>query len=147
MSLWRSKRRQDVSRRFGEQADEALYALALLQSDGAVSQIRAEELRENLTTGRSVLKQLRQALETPETADSYEYTIARSLCNYYGDLPKYVLERLDRHIDSLDRAIETLEYQEELEDVSAVFEVIEEQATETTDRDIDQIDFNRASDP
>lgn len=139
MSLWRSKRRYDTGRRISDQADDALYALALLQSNGSVTKIRASELRDNLEEGKTVLQTLRDALEHPEEADNYAYTLARQLREHYGDIDKYAIERLNRHLDLLSRTKEDLEYRDDLDEVVEVLELVEELATRTTTQDAEHL--------
>ena len=139
MSLWRSKRRYDTGRRISGQADDALYALALLQSDGSVTKTRTNELHNNLEDGKAVLRTLRDALEYPEESDNYAYTLARQLREHYGDINKYSIERLDRHLNLLGRAKDDLEYHDDLDEVVEVLELVEELATRTTDQDAEQL--------
>jgi len=139
MSLWRSKRRYDTGRRISDQADDALYALALLQSNGFVTKTRADELRDNLEDGKAVLRTLRDALEHPEESDNYAYTLARQLREHYGDIDKYAIERLNRHLDLLGRAKDDLEYRDDLDEVVKVLELVEEMATRTIDQDAEQL--------
>ncbi|MDH5020338.1 hypothetical protein [Halobacterium rubrum] len=147
MSLWRSKRRYDTGRRFSEQADDALYALALLQSDGTVTKTRTSELREDLEEGEAVFRALRDALQHPEKADSYTYALARQLREHYGEIDKYAIERLNRHLELLDKAGADLTYYSGLEDVIEALELIEELAEQTTEQDAEQLrDYVATSD-
>ncbi|MFC7142866.1 hypothetical protein ACFQMA_23935 [Halosimplex aquaticum] len=139
MSLWRSKRRYETGRHISDQADDALYALALLQSDGSVTRTRADELRDNLEAGKAVLRTLRDALEHPEKSDNFAYTLARQLREHYGDINKYAIERLNRHLDLLGETKEDLEYRENLTEVIETLELVEELATRTTDQDAEQL--------
>jgi uncharacterized membrane protein YccC len=139
MSLWRSKRRYDTGRRISEQADDTLYALALLQSNGSVTNTRANELRDNLESGKTVLRTLRDALVNPEDADNYAYTLARQLREHHGDINKYAIERLNRHLDLLSRTKDDLDYRSDLDEVVEVLELIEELATRTTDQNAEQL--------
>lgn len=147
MSLWRSKRRYDTGRRFSEQADNALYALALLQRDGSVTKTRTSELRENLEDGEAALRTIRDALQNPEEADGYTYALARQLREHYGEIDKYAVERLNRYLDLLGRAESDLEYQSGLGEVIEALELIEELAEQTTEQDADQLrDYVATSD-
>lgn len=139
MSLWRSKRRYDTSRRFSERADNALYALALLQSDGSVTKTRKQELRENLEQGETVLRTLRDALQNPEEADSYTYNFARQLREHYGEIDKYAIERLNRYLELLNQTRSELSYQSDLEEVVEVLELVEEIAAQTSEQDAEQL--------
>jgi uncharacterized protein (DUF2267 family) len=139
MSLWRSKRRYETGRRISDQADDALYALALLQSNGSVTRTRADELRDNLEDGKAVLRTLRDALEHPEEADNYAYTLARRVREHYGDIDKYAINRLNRYLDLLGRTKDDLEYRGDLDEVVEVLELVEELATRTTDQDAEQL--------
>lgn len=139
MSLWRSKRRYETGRQISDQADDALYALALLQSDGFVTKKRAEELRDNLEEGKAVLRTLRDALEHPEKADNYAYTLARRSREHYGDIDKYAVDRLNRYLQLLGQAKEDLEYREDLNEVVTLLEFVEELATRTTEQDAEQL--------
>lgn len=143
MSLWRSKRRYDTGRRISDQADDALYALALLQSNGSVTKTRADELRDNLEDGEAVIRTLLDALEHPEKSDNYAYTLARQLREHYGDIDKYAVERLKRHLDLLGRTKDDLEYRDDLDEVIEVLELVEELATRTTDQDAEQLRDDR----
>ena len=139
MSLWRSKRRYERGRHISDQADDALYALALLQSNGFVTKTRADELRENLEAGRTVLRTLCDALEHPEEADNYAYTLARRLREHYGDIDKYAIDRLNRYSDLLGRTKDHLEYRDDLDEVVEALELIEELTTRTTDQHAEQL--------
>lgn len=139
MSLWRSKRRYDASRRFSEQADDALYALALLQSNGAVTKRRTAELRRNLEEGKEVLRTLRDALRSPEQADNYTYSLVRELREHYGDIDKYAIDRLNRYLELLDAAKGDLAYRNELDEVVEALELVEELSAQTSERDAEQI--------
>jgi len=139
MSLWRSKRRYETGRHISHQADDALYALALLQNDGSVTKTRADELRDNLEDGKAVLRTLRDALEHPEESDNYAYTLARQLREHYGDIDKYAIDRLNGHLNLLGKTKDALEYRDDLDEVVEVLELIEELATRTTDQDAKQL--------
>lgn len=135
MSLWRSKRRYDTSRRFSEQADDALYALALLQSVGSVTETRTDELRDNLAEGIALFETLRDALESPEEVDTYTFTLAREFRKRYGDLDNHAIDRLDRYVSLLERTEADLTYRGDLDDVVEALEIVEELAGQTTERD------------
>ena len=139
MSLWRSKRRYEAGRQISDQADDALYALALLQSNGSVTKTRADELRDNLEEGEVVLRTLRDALQHPEESDNYTYTLARQLREHYGDIDKYAIERLNRHLSLLERTKDELVYHKDLDEVKESLELVEELATRTTDQDAEQL--------
>ena len=148
MSLWRSKRRYETGRHFSDQADDALYALALLQSNGSVTKVRADELRDNLEDGEAVLRTLRDALEHPEESDNYAYTLARQLREHYGDIDKYAIDRLNRHLNLLEKTKDDLKYRDDLDEVVEALELVEELATRTTDQDAEQLrDYVAHSNP
>lgn len=148
MSLWRSKRRYDTSRRLSEQADDALYALALLQSDQSDIRTRASELRDKLEAGKAVLITLRDALENPEQSDSYTYSVAQQVREHYGDIDKYAIERMNRHIRAIEAIAEDFTIDSRLTDVIEMLEVVEEVAVQTTDREAKQMrNYVANSDP
>lgn len=134
MNLWRSKRRYDTGRRFTDQADDALHALALLQSDDTVTKNRASELREKLAHGKTVLKTLRNALQHPEEADSYTYSVGRQLQDHYGDIDPCTINRLSLYLNRLDTAEATLSYHPGLNAVATALEIVEEITTKTTEQ-------------
>lgn len=144
MSLWRSKRRYDTGRRIGEQADEALYALALLQTDQAVTKNRPEEIREKLGQGEEILKTLRAALMNPEEVDSYTYTVARRLRENYGEIDEYAIQRLNRYIQVMREARNDISYYSGLEEVGEMLEIIEDIAERTSEREVERMRRNVA---
>lgn len=139
MSLWRSKRRYETGRHISDQADNALYALALLQSNGSVTKTRTGELRDNLEDGETALRTLRDALENPEESDNYTYTLASQLREHYGDINKYAIERLNRFLSLLERAKGDLVYYDDIDEVVEALELVEELATKTTEQDAEQL--------
>jgi hypothetical protein len=148
MSLWRSKRRYETGRQISNQADNALYALALLQSDGSVTKTRTDELRDNLEDGEAALRTLRDALENPEESDNYTHSLASQLREHYGDINKYAIERLNRLLSLLERAKKDLVYYDDIDEVVEALELVEELATKTTERDAEQLrDYVAHSNP
>lgn len=139
MTLWRSKRRYERGRRLSEQADDALYALALLQTDEPITKTRISEVREELRQGRDVLNTIRDALANPEEVDSYTYIVARRLREHYGEINIHAIQRLDRALEILETAESELAYQAGLDDVVEMLETLEHIAAQTSDQEAERM--------
>ncbi|RRJ28717.1 hypothetical protein [Halocatena pleomorpha] len=78
-------------------------------------------------------------MEHPEEADNHVYTLARRVREHYGDIDKYAINRLSRHLNILGRTKDDLEYRDDLDEVVEVLELVEELAKRTTDMDAEQL--------
>ena len=127
MSLWRAKRRQTINRRFRERADDALFAIHILQaeSEGLPLEQSTEELRHQLTDGAELLHELSRACESPANANDYHYALAQALMNRWEVLQERASERLRMDAHALERAADELAYSEPLESAQQTLDAIE----------------------
>ena len=119
MTRWRAKRRYEANRRFGERADEALVAIAILK--GRREEIELDqtdnELGVKLQRGRELLEDIRDALSGESAVDPYEMAIAEELKDEDPNPPSVLVADFDELIESLETAECTLDYTEGLDDV------------------------------
>ena len=119
MTRWRAKRRYEANRRFGERADEALVAIAILKGrrEGIELDQTDNELGVKLQRGRELLEDIRDALSGESAVDPYEMAIAKELKDEDPNPPSVLVADFDELIESLETAECTLDYTEGLDDV------------------------------
>lgn len=119
MTRWRAKRRYEANRRFGERADEALVAIAILKGrrDGIDLDQTDDELAAKLRRGRELLEDIREALSGESAVDPYEMAIAEELKDEDPNPPSVLVTDFDELIESVETAEHTLDYTEGLDDV------------------------------
>jgi len=119
MTRWRAKRRYEANRRFGERADEALVAIAILKGrrEGIELDQTDNELGVKLQRGRELLEDIRDALSGESAVDPYEMAIAEELKDEDPNPPSVLVADFDELIESLETAERTLDYTEGLDDV------------------------------
>jgi len=119
MTRWRAKRRYEANRRFGERADDALVAIAILKGrrDGIELDQTDDELATKLRRGRELLEDIRDALSGDSVVDPYEMAIAEELKAEDPNLPSVLVDDFDELIESVETAEHTLDYTEGLDDV------------------------------
>jgi hypothetical protein len=119
MTRWRAKRRYEANRRFGERADEALVAIAILKGrrDGIELDQTDTDLAAKLRRGRELLEDIRDALSSESAVDPYEMAIAEELKDEDPNPPSVLVADFDELIESLETAERTLDYTEGLDDV------------------------------
>lgn len=119
MTRWRAKRRYEANRRFGERADEALVAIAILKGrrDGIELDQTDTDLAAKLRRGRELLEDIRDALSSESSVDPYEMAIAEELKDEDPNPPSVLVADFDELIESLETAERTLDYTEGLDDV------------------------------
>lgn len=119
MTRWRAKRRYEANRRFGERADEALVAIAILKGrrDGIELDQTDTDLAAKLRRGRELLEDIRDALSSESAVDPYEMAIAEELKDEDPNPPSVLVADFDVLIESLETAERTLDYTEGLDDV------------------------------
>lgn len=119
MTRWRAKRRYEANRRFGERADEALVAIAILKGrrDGIELDQTDTDLAAKLRRGRELLEDIRDALSGEAAVDPYEMAIAEELKDEDPNPPSVLVADFDELIESLETAERTLDYTEGLDDV------------------------------
>lgn len=119
MTRWRAKRRYEANRRFGERADEALVAIAILKGrrEGIELDQTGNELGVKLQRGRELLEDIRDALSGESAVDPYEMAIAEELKDEDPNPPSVLVADFDELIESLETAECTLDYTEGLDDV------------------------------
>jgi hypothetical protein len=119
MTRWRAKRRYEANRRFGERADEALVAIAILKGrrDGIELDQTDTDLAAKLQRGRELLEDIRDALSSESAVDPYEMAIAEELKDEDPNPPSVLVADFDELIESLETAERTLDYTEGLDDV------------------------------
>jgi len=119
MTRWRAKRRYEANRRFGERADEALVAIAILKGrrEGIELDQTDNELGVKLQRGRELLEDIRDALSGESAVDPYEMAIAEELKDEDPNPPSVLVADFDELIESLETAECTLDYTEGLDDV------------------------------
>lgn len=137
MSLWRAKRRQTITRRFREQAEESLLAINLLEAEAAEVEIassRADVARQ-LTEGAEFLEMLRDALNSPANADDHHYALAKSLMRRWSILEDEAAARLEVDAAALERAATDLEFYEALNRAKETLKDIERISVEASEED------------
>jgi hypothetical protein len=119
MTRWRAKRRYEANRRFGERADEALVAIAILKGrrEGIELDQTDDELAAKLRRGRELLEDIRDALSGEASVDPYEMAIAEELKDEDPNPPSVLVTDFEELIESVETAEHTLDYTEELDDV------------------------------
>lgn len=134
MTRWRAKRRYEANRRFGERADDALVAIAILKGrrDGVELEETDEDLGTKLRRGRELLEDIRDALSGESTVDPYEMAIAEELKDEAPNPPSVLVNDFDDLIQSMETAERTLSYTEGLEDARTWLKRISETANRTS---------------
>ncbi len=141
MSIWRRKRRYEQNRRFSERADDALLAIGLIRNaaDGIETTRSDAELRENLSEGKSLLEELRAALENPEEVDAYSVALAHRLCKQWKFVPEDAVERLTEDIQTVEEVSERLATTRGLSRTEETFEDIESTAAQISESEAEEI--------
>lgn len=137
MGLWRSKRRYEENRRFSERASSALLAIGILENseEGLNTSFSDDELREYLTTGVELLDDIKTGLEEPTTVDDYTLALAQHLSHNRKVPREDLADELDRHIEILQDARETLEPPSRINRAVQTIEEIEEIAGRVTEQE------------
>lgn len=119
MNRWRAKRLYEANRRFGERADDALVAIAILKGrrDGIELEQTDDELADKLGRGRELLEDIRDALSDESVVDPNEEAFAEKLNNEDSKPPSALVRTFEELIESLETAERTLKYTEELDNV------------------------------
>lgn len=141
MTRWRAKRRYEANRRFGERADDALVAIAILKGwrDGIELEQTDDDLADKLRRGRELLEDIRDALAGEPAVSPYEMAIAEELKNEDPNPPSVLVEDFDELIESLETAERTLNYTEELDDVRTWLKRISNTANRTSRESISRM--------
>jgi len=141
MSIWRRKRRYEENRRFSERADDALLAIGLIRNsaDGIETTRTDSDLREKLSRGENLLKELRTALETPEEVDAYTVALAYRLCEQWKVVPEDAVDELSKDIQTIEKVRETLSTTRQLSRTARTFEDIENTAARISESEAEEI--------
>lgn len=144
MSIWRTKRRYEESRRFNERADAALLAISILrnEAEGVSTAHTDSDLKSQLTVGQELIEDLAEALANPERADDYTYALAHKLCDTWRMVPEDVVDKLEEEAVILNRTRQTLQPAGGLDDVEATLEDIDEIAAKTSQSEAERLRSN-----
>lgn len=147
MSIWRTKRRYEESRRFNERADSALLAISILknEAEGVSASHTDTDLRSQLQVGQELIEDLAEALENPELADDYTYALAHKLCDTWRMVPEDVVGKLKEEAAILERTTRKLQIVGGLDEVEDTLEDIDEIAAKTSKSEAERLRSNLVS--
>ncbi len=146
MSLWRAKRKYEANQDLNEAADDALLAIAILQSDSDEFGVyTSQEVKENLEDGCEILQGVHDALEKPNEVSSYYLALADHLrTTGRKQTAKQFSRDLETATTALVESSESLQWNSGLNKAKQLLQRVEEFTSETSKRNVDNLRWNLA---
>ncbi|WP_348609707.1 hypothetical protein [Halobaculum rarum] len=146
MSLWRAKRKYEANQGLNETADDALLAIAILQSESDEFGVyTSQEVEENLKDGCEILQGIHDAIENPNEVSSYYLALADHLRTTGR---KQTTNQFSRDLETATTALaessESLRWESGLNKAKQLLQRVEEFTSETSKRNVDHMRGNLA---
>jgi len=146
MSLWRAKRKHEANQGLNETADDALLAIAILQSNNEDFGVYTpQEASDKLKAGCEILQGISNAVENPDEVSSYYLALAEHLrTTGRKQTTRQFNQELESAIDALSEASESLQWNSQLNTAKNLLQRIEEFTSETSKRNVENMRDNLA---